>query len=93
MNTNIKYSIKDGYNEMDFDAVTNMLKDAFWSIGISKDEVVQGVQNSALLLGAFTADNEQVGYSRVISDRIRFCCAAYKVRFNFKKNHINIELK
>ena len=72
MNTNIEYSIKDGYNEIDFDKVTDMLKDAFWSNGIKKKEVIQGAQNSALIVGAFTADNKQIGYSRVISDKTRF---------------------
>jgi N-acetylglutamate synthase-like GNAT family acetyltransferase len=72
MDNKIEYSIKDGYNEMDFDKITDMLKNAFWSIGIKKKEVTQGAQNSALLVGAFTADNKQIGYSRVISDKTRF---------------------
>jgi N-acetylglutamate synthase-like GNAT family acetyltransferase len=67
----IKYSLKDGYEQMDFDKVTRMLKDVWWSPGIKKSEILQGAQNSALLVGAFIADNEQVGYSRVISDKTR----------------------
>jgi GNAT superfamily N-acetyltransferase len=57
---------------MDFDKATDMLKDAFWCIGIKKKEVLQGAKNSALLVGAFTKDNTQIGYSRVISDKTRF---------------------
>jgi ribosomal protein S18 acetylase RimI-like enzyme len=68
----IKYSLKYGYNEMDFDKVTNMLKEVWWSPGIKKGEVIKGAQNSALLVGAFTTNNEQVGYSRVISEKTRF---------------------
>ena len=68
----MEYSIRFGYNEMDFDKITFMLKDAFWSIGIKKNEVIQGAQNSALLVGAFTSDNIQIGFSRVISDKTRF---------------------
>src|SRR4030042_2731284 len=49
-----------------------MLKDVWWSPGIKKTEIMQGAHNSALLVGAFTADNEQIGYSRVISDKTRF---------------------
>jgi N-acetylglutamate synthase-like GNAT family acetyltransferase len=67
-----KYSLKHGYSEMDFDKVTKMLKDVWWSKGISKDEVIQGAQNSFLLVGAFDNENEQIGYSRVISDKTRF---------------------
>lgn len=68
----MEYSIKDGFNEMDFDKVSDLLKDAFWSIGISKEEVVLGAQNSALVVGAFSADHEQIAYARVISDKTRF---------------------
>jgi N-acetylglutamate synthase-like GNAT family acetyltransferase len=68
----IEYFIKDGCKEMDFDKITSMLKDAFWSVGITKDEVIQGAQNSALLVGAFTKDNLQIGFARVISDKTRF---------------------
>jgi ribosomal protein S18 acetylase RimI-like enzyme len=72
MDNKIKYSFKDGFNEMDFDKVTEMLKDAYWSIGIKKDEVIQGAQHSALIVGVFTQDNKQIGYSRVISDKTKF---------------------
>lgn len=57
---------------MDFDKVTFMLKDVHWSIGIKKDEVTQGARNSALVVGAFTGNNIQIGYSRVVSDKTRF---------------------
>ena len=67
-----KKIIKDGFAAMDFDAITAMLKDAFWCKGIKKAEVIQGAKNSALLVGAFTAENKQIGYSRVISDKTRF---------------------
>jgi GNAT superfamily N-acetyltransferase len=66
------YFLKYGYREMDFDKVTLMLKDVWWSEGIGKAEVMQGAQNSALLVGAFDKENEQIGYSRVISDKTRF---------------------
>jgi predicted N-acetyltransferase YhbS len=66
------YTLKYGYKEMDFDKVTLMLKDVWWSEGICKAEVMQGAQNSALLVGAFNKENEQIGYSRVVSDKTRF---------------------
>jgi N-acetylglutamate synthase-like GNAT family acetyltransferase len=72
MDNKIEYSIKDGYNEMDFDKVTDMLKDVFWSIGIKKEEVMQGAKNSALLVGAFDSNNDQIAFSRVVSDKTRF---------------------
>lgn len=68
----MEYQLQSGYNLMDFDKITDMLKDAFWSIGIKKEEVVKGAQNSALLVGAFTENNRQIGFARVISDKTRF---------------------
>ncbi|MBI5402119.1 MAG: GNAT family N-acetyltransferase [Ignavibacteriae bacterium] len=72
MNNKIDIILKDGFGEMDFDKITFMLKDAFWSIGIKKEEVINGAKNSALLVGAFTNENIQIGFSRVISDKTRF---------------------
>lgn len=72
MKAKLEYSIKDDYREMNFDKITELLSKAFWSIGIKKDEVTQGAKNSALTVGVFIADNKQIGYSRVISDKTRF---------------------
>jgi len=72
MNKKPDYSIKDGFDKMDFDRATEMLKGAHWCIGIGKDEVIQGAVNSALLVGVFNSDNDQIGFSRVVSDKTRF---------------------
>jgi N-acetylglutamate synthase-like GNAT family acetyltransferase len=72
MNNKIEFSIKDGYGNMDFTRIQNMLKDAFWSVGIKTEEVIQGSKNSALLVGAFNGNGNQIGFSRVISDKTRF---------------------
>lgn len=63
--------LKYGYENMDFEKVTSMLSQAFWSKGIGIDEVRQGAANSALLVGAFF-DQNQAGYARAISDKTRF---------------------
>ena len=84
-----EFSLKDGFDVMDFDKVTGMLKEAYWSAGISKQEVMKGARNSALVVGAFNADNEQIGYSRVISDRTRFAYVLdVMVDRNYRKNGI-----
>jgi ribosomal protein S18 acetylase RimI-like enzyme len=72
MMNQIEYTLKSGHNEMNFDKITSMLAEAFWSKGIKKDEVIKGAMNSALLVGAFTSNHEQIGYARVISDKTRF---------------------
>ena len=65
-----KIQFCEGYEKMDFDKVTAMLTNAYWSKGIEKDEVMQGAANSALVVGIFI-DNEQIGYARAISDKTR----------------------
>jgi len=68
----IKFVIEEGYENMDFDAVTTMLSGTYWSKGISKQEVMKGAGNSALVVGIFNEAHKQIGYSRVISDKTRF---------------------
>ena len=65
------YQIKNGFDQMDFDRVTELLKNVFWSIGIKKKEVIQGAKNSALLVGVFDT-GKQIAFARVISDKTRF---------------------
>jgi len=84
-----KFKIIDGIKKMDFAKITAMLKDAFWSKGIGIDEVKQGADNSALVVGAFTQEGLQIGYSRVISDKIRFAYILdVYVDENFRKRGI-----
>jgi GNAT superfamily N-acetyltransferase len=66
------YDIKTGFQNMDFIKVTSMLSNSFWVPEIKIDEVIKGAENSALVVGAFTKDNNQIGYARVISDKTRF---------------------
>jgi GNAT superfamily N-acetyltransferase len=72
MDSTSDFFLKAGNDKMDFGKITQMLAQAFWSMGISENEVVQGARNSALVVGTFLPDNEQVGYARVISDKTRF---------------------
>lgn len=89
MNKNTEYYIKHGFQEMDFDQVRNMLKDAFWSKDIKKDEIMQAAQNSAMVVGTFTKDNKQIGYARVISDKTRYAYISdVMVNENFRKQGI-----
>ena len=70
-----KIEICDGFANMDFKKVTQMLSRAKWSVGIGMEEVKQGACNSALVVGAFH-ENLQIGYARVISDKTRFAYIA-----------------
>jgi ribosomal protein S18 acetylase RimI-like enzyme len=69
---NPDYCLKSGFDVMDFAKVSEMLTNAFWCKGIRIDEVKRGALNSALVVGAFLASGEQIGFARVISDKTRF---------------------
>ncbi|MFA4877583.1 MAG: GNAT family N-acetyltransferase [Methanoregula sp.] len=54
------------------DDIHAMLSKTYWSPGITKNEILKGIKNSALAVGAYREDGRQVGFCRVISDRVRF---------------------
>jgi GNAT superfamily N-acetyltransferase len=68
----LKITVREGVESADFEKVTAMLSQSYWSPGISIGEVRKGALNSSLVIGAFLDDHTQVGYARVISDRTRF---------------------
>lgn len=89
--TDIK--IFDGMDKMNFDDVAKMLSLASWSQGITVGEVKQGALNSALVVGAFYRDIQQVGYARVISDKTRFAYISdVYVDERFRKKGIALEM-
>jgi GNAT superfamily N-acetyltransferase len=65
-------TIRQGFHNMDFSVVTEMLSKSFWCPDIKIAEVIKGAENSALVIGVFTMDQKQIGYARVISDKTRF---------------------
>jgi len=81
--------IKDGIENMDFEKVTKMLSNSFWSPEIKLDEVKKGAINSALVVGVFSKDEGQIGYARVISDKTRFAYITdVYIEENFRKKGI-----
>ncbi len=57
---------------MDFARVQVWLAATYWQPGVVREVVEHQARNSALVIGAFTMDGTQVGYTRVISDKLRF---------------------
>jgi len=49
-----------------------MLSRAYWSPGITREEIAAGIDNSALVVGAYAVDGRQIGFLRVVSDKVRF---------------------
>ena len=68
----IRYTIKEGFENMDFARVTDLLANAHWSQNIPEAEVRKASSNSALVVGVFNADDKQIGFARVVSDKTRF---------------------
>ena len=54
------------------DDIQNMLSKMFWSPNITKNEILEGISNSALVVGAYAENGKQVGFLRVVSDKVRF---------------------
>lgn len=52
--------------------IQEMLSNVFWSPGITENEILKGIKNSALAVGAYAEDGRQIGFLRVISDQVRF---------------------
>jgi len=80
---------KCGIGSMDFERVTEMLSQAYWSSGIKIDEIKKAAVNSALVIGAFSEDDRQIAYGRVISDKTRFAYLTdFYVDMEFRKKGI-----
>lgn len=61
-----------GVENLRIDGIHAMLSKVYWSPGITKAEILKGIKNSALVVGAYNEKNEQVGFARVVSDKVRF---------------------
>jgi len=89
INLESKFKIIDNIKKMDFARVTKMLKDAYWSKGIGIEEVKRGANNSALVVGVFTSEGDQIGYARAISDKTRYAYILdVYVNENFRKQGV-----
>jgi len=73
-----QYLISDDPARIDVDAVHAYLSRSYWAEGIPREVVVRSLEHS-LSLGIYTADGQQVGLVRVISDYATFAylCDVY----------------
>ncbi len=61
-----------GPDKLRIEDIHSMLSNVFWSPGITIEEINKGIRNSALVVGAYLDSHRQVGFLRVISDKVRF---------------------
>jgi len=52
--------------------VKQMLLKTYWCTGITDGEIRKGIDHSAIVVGAYLPDGTQVGFLRVVSDKVRF---------------------
>lgn len=58
--------------DLRIDDIHRMLSRVFWSPNITQAEIAAGIGNSALVVGAYIEGPRQIGFLRVISDKVRF---------------------
>jgi GNAT superfamily N-acetyltransferase len=72
---------RDGYlistdpARLDREAIWRFLRTTYWSPGVARDVVERGIENS-LVFGLYSADGEQAGFARVVTDYARFAWLA-----------------
>ena len=68
----MEFFISSGKEKLCIDDVQKMLSKMVWSPGITKNEILKGIDNSALIVGAYIENGTQIGFLRVVSDKTRF---------------------
>lgn len=64
--------ISSNREDLHIDDIHEMLSKVFWSPDITENEIFKGIKNSALVVGAYIESGKQIGFLRVISDKVRF---------------------
>ena len=68
----MRVDINDHKDNRRIDDIQGLLSKVFWSPGITKNEILKGIKNSALVIGAYTEKGRQIGFLRVVSDKVQF---------------------
>ena len=58
--------------KLNLSSIHSMLSKVSWSPGITENEILKGINNSALVVGAYIEQGRQIGFLRVVSDKVRF---------------------
>ncbi len=64
--------ISSNQEKLNLSSIHSMLSKVSWSPGITENEILKGINNSALVVGAYTEEGRQIGFLRVVSDKVRF---------------------
>ncbi|WP_283130521.1 GNAT family N-acetyltransferase [Enterovibrio norvegicus] len=69
------YTVSTHFDDFDIDVIHEVLSNSYWSKGIPKETLVRAIKNS-LCFAALTVDGEQMGFARMITDRVTFAYLA-----------------
>jgi len=70
--TTMAVDINAHIENLRIDDIHAMLSKVFWSPNITKAEILKGIKNSALVVGAYRDETRQIGFLLVVSDTVRF---------------------
>ncbi|WP_338365926.1 GNAT family N-acetyltransferase [uncultured Pseudoalteromonas sp.] len=76
MNANTqKYTISTDKNKLNFKVIYHFIANSYWAKGIPKSVMQKAIDNS-MCFGVYSAQNEQVGFARVVTDNATFAYLA-----------------
>ena len=70
------YDIEEGLHRVDFARVHRWLDGTYWAAGRSRERVEKAARHSSLVVSAYHREGPQVGFMRVVSDRVTFAWVA-----------------
>jgi len=68
---NVDYTISLDPSRLQLEVIHGFLAQSYWSPGIPKELIEKAIDHS-LCVGAFSADGQQVGFARLVTDHATF---------------------
>lgn len=69
------FTISTDKSKLKFNVIYNFIANSYWAKGIPKSVMQKAIDNS-MCFGVYSADNEQVGFARVVTDNATFAYLA-----------------
>jgi GNAT superfamily N-acetyltransferase len=70
------YELDDDRSRVNFSRVHRWLDGTYWAAGRTRQRVEKSAEFSSLVVGAYARDGTQIGFLRVVSDRVTFAWVA-----------------
>jgi hypothetical protein len=69
------FTISTDKSKLNFNVIYNFIANSYWAKGIPNSVMQKAIDNS-MCFGVYSADNEQVGFARVVTDNATFAYLA-----------------